>query len=79
MLILEGMIRRKRMPRDASQLAAGIVKLATGQPVEPEPELDANKPAKNPHAVALGKARGLEGRDRPQDETAQITPHRNRP
>jgi hypothetical protein len=56
--ILEGMIRRKRMPRDTNQLAAEIVKLATGQPVEPEPDPDAGK---NPHAVALGRLGGLKG------------------
>ena len=48
------MIRRKRMPRDTNLLAGEIVKLATGQPVEPEPE----PPAKNPAAVALGQLGG---------------------
>ena len=52
------MIRRKRMPRDTNQLAAEIVKLATGQPVEPEPDPDTGK---NPHAVALGRLGGLKG------------------
>jgi len=42
------------MPRDSNQLAAEIVKLATGQPSEPEPE----PPAKNPAAVALGQLGG---------------------
>jgi len=42
------------MPRDTNLLAAEIVKLATGQPVEPEPE----PPVKNPAAVALGKLGG---------------------
>jgi hypothetical protein len=51
------MIRRKKMPRDTNQLAAEIVKLATGQPVEPEP----TEPEKNPHAVALGRLGGLKG------------------
>ncbi len=51
------MIRRKRMPRDTNQLAAEIVKLATGQPVEPEPE----ERAKDPNAVALGRKGGLKG------------------
>jgi hypothetical protein len=55
------MIRRKRMPRDTNQLAAEIVKLATGQPVEPESDPDAGKPAKNPNAVALGRLGGLKG------------------
>ncbi len=48
------MIRRKLMPRDTNLLAGEIVKLATGQPVEPEPE----PPAKNPAAIALGKLGG---------------------
>ncbi len=51
------MIRRKRMPRDMNLLAGEIVKLATGQPVEPEPE----SPVKNPAAVALGRLGGLKG------------------
>jgi hypothetical protein len=46
------------MPRDTNQLAAEIVKLATGQPVEPEPDPNAGK---NPHAVALGRLGGLKG------------------
>ena len=45
------------MPRDTNLLAAEIVKLATGQPVEPEPE----EPPKNPAAVALGRLGGLKG------------------
>jgi hypothetical protein len=48
------MIRRKRMPRDTNLLAGEIVKLATGQPVDPEPE----PREKNPAAVALGKLGG---------------------
>jgi hypothetical protein len=51
------MIRRKHMPKDTNQLAAQIVKLATGQPVEPEPE----ERGKDPHAVALGRKGGLKG------------------
>jgi hypothetical protein len=47
------------MPKDTNQLAAQIVKLATKQPVEPEPE--PTKPEKNPHAVALGRLGGLKG------------------
>ena len=42
------------MPRDVNQLAAEVVKLATGQPVEPEPE---ERP-KNPAAVELGRLGG---------------------
>lgn len=44
------------MPRDTNQLAAMVVKLATGQPVEPEPES-----TKDPAAVALGRKGGLKG------------------
>lgn len=51
------MIRRKRMPRDTNQLAAEIVKLATGQPTEPDPP---ERP-KNPAAVELGRLGGLKG------------------
>lgn len=51
------MIRRKRMPRDTNLLAGEVVKLATAQPVEPEPE----PPVKNPAAVALGHLGGLKG------------------
>ena len=46
------------MPKDTNQLAAEVVKLATGEPVEPEPDPDAGK---NPHAVALGRLGGLKG------------------
>ena len=45
------------MPRDTNLLAGEVVKLATGQPVEPEPEA----PVKNPAAVALGRLGGLKG------------------
>jgi len=40
-----------------NQLAAQVVKLATGQPVEPEPV----EREKEPHAVALGRKGGLKG------------------
>ena len=45
------------MPRDTNQLAALVVKMATGQAVEPEPE----KPAKDAAAVELGRRGGLKG------------------
>jgi hypothetical protein len=45
------------MPKDTNQLAAMVVKLATGQPVEAEPE---ERP-KDPNAVALGRKGGLKG------------------
>ena len=51
------MIRRKRMPHDMNELATTVVKLATGEPVEPEPA----EKEKNPHAVALGRLGGLKG------------------
>jgi len=44
------------MPRDTNELAAMVVKMATGQ-AEPEPET----PAKDPAAVALGRKGGLKG------------------
>ena len=48
--------RKKKRPRDISQLAASIVKEAVGedQPEEPTKE-------KNPAAVALGRLGGLKG------------------
>ncbi len=52
------MQKRSRMPRDFNQHAAMVVKLATGQPVEPEPEPPKEK---NPNAVALGRLGGLKG------------------
>lgn len=51
------MQKRSRMPRDTNQLAALVVKMATGQAVEPEPE----KPAKDAAAVELGRRGGLKG------------------
>jgi hypothetical protein len=47
-------MQKRRMPRDTNQLAAMVVKLATGQRVEPEPE----PPVKNPAAVELGRLGG---------------------
>ena len=54
----------KARPRDPNELAHRIMLESTGQvpkfqPGElPEPEID---PAKNPHAVALGRLGGLKG------------------
>jgi hypothetical protein len=45
------------MPKDTNQLAAMVVKLATGQPVEAEPV----EREKDPNAVALGRKGGLKG------------------
>jgi hypothetical protein len=47
------------MPKDTNQLAVLVVKMATGQPIEAEPESD--KPPKDPAAVALGHKGGLKG------------------
>jgi hypothetical protein len=49
-------MKKTKRPRDISQLAASIVKEATGesQPQEPTKE-------KNPAAVALGRLGGLKG------------------
>jgi hypothetical protein len=49
------MQKRSSMPRDPNQLAKLIVDMATGD-AAPEPA-----PAKNPHAVALGKLGGSKG------------------
>lgn len=51
------MKKPKKLPRDVNQLAKRIVELSTTD--EPEPETE--QPAKNPHAVALGKLGGLKG------------------
>jgi hypothetical protein len=48
-------MQKRRMPRDTNQLAGMLVKLATGQPVEPEPE----PPSKNAAAVELGRLGGM--------------------
>jgi hypothetical protein len=50
------MLKRSKMPRDGNQLAKMVVDLATGN-APPEAE----KPAKNPAAVALGKLGGKKG------------------
>ncbi len=44
-------------PRDVNQLAKLIVDLSTSDAPHPEPDA----PAKNPHAVALGKLGGAKG------------------
>jgi hypothetical protein len=48
-------IHPKKLPRDPALRALEIVRLATGQVTLPE------EPAKNPHAVALGKMGGAKG------------------
>ncbi len=49
--------KKKKRPRDLSQLAVSIVKEATGgeEPTKKEPT------KKNPNAVALGRLGGLKG------------------
>lgn len=47
--------RPRKLPRDPNARAFEIVRLATGEAVLPE------EPAKNPHAVALGKMGGAKG------------------
>jgi hypothetical protein len=54
--------RSKKRPRDPNQLAYQIMLESTGQsePFNPKPA-KAIDPAKNPHAVALGRLGGLKG------------------
>lgn len=52
------MQKRSRIPRDVNQLAAMVVKIATGQ-AEPEPEPTGSP--KDPAAVSLGRRGGLKG------------------
>ena len=49
--------KKKKRPRDLSQLAGGIVKDAT----EGEAPTKEQPPKKNPNAVALGRLGGLKG------------------
>jgi hypothetical protein len=49
---------RDPRPRDPNQRAYQIVLEATGQAPKTEPPVE---PAKNPHAVALGRLGGLKG------------------
>jgi hypothetical protein len=54
-----GIVQKRKMPRDANQLAARIVAMSTGQvPEEPATGPD---PSKNQSAVALGRLGGLKG------------------
>jgi hypothetical protein len=53
------MQKRSRMPKDTNQLAALVVKMATGQDVPPEAETP--EPTKDPAAVELGRKGGLKG------------------
>jgi hypothetical protein len=54
--------RSKKRPRDPNQLAYQIMLESTGQvePFSPEAPKPVD-PAKNPHAVALGRLGGLKG------------------
>lgn len=51
--------RSKKRPRDPNQLAYQIMLESTGQTEKFDPI--AADPAKNPHAVALGRMGGLKG------------------
>jgi hypothetical protein len=54
--------RSKKRPRDPNQLAYRIMLESTGQAKKFNPtEAKPNDPAKNPHAVALGRLGGLKG------------------
>lgn len=54
--------RSKIRPRDPNQLGFRIIQEATGQVEKYDPREDAPAdPAKNPHAVALGRLGGLKG------------------
>lgn len=55
------MRKPKRTPRDPNQLAKLIVDLSTSDDTPPEPTPAPADPAKNPHAVALGKLGGAKG------------------
>jgi hypothetical protein len=51
----------KKRPRDPNQLAYQIMLQSTGQAPKYNPEEKPVDPAKNPHAVALGRLGGLKG------------------
>jgi hypothetical protein len=57
--------RSKARPRDPNQLAYRIIQEATGQVPKFDPMAEQKPaepdPAKNPHAVALGRLGGLKG------------------
>jgi hypothetical protein len=54
--------RSKKRPRDPNQIAYQIMLESTGQTPKFNPEADKPvDPAKNPHAVALGRLGGLKG------------------
>ena len=54
--------RSKKRPRDPNQLAYQIMLESTGQAPKFNPGADKPvDPAKNPHAVALGRLGGLKG------------------
>jgi hypothetical protein len=54
--------RSKVRPRDPNQLGLRIIQEATGQVEKYDPRDDKPAdPAKNPHAVALGRLGGLKG------------------
>lgn len=56
-VIVSGMTKHPKRPRDLNQLAHTIVGIATGDVAETPP----TDPGKNPAAVELGKRGGLKG------------------
>ena len=51
------MAKRPKMPRDPNQLAAKVLRIATGEEPKPGTEPD----TRNPAAVELGRKGGLKG------------------
>ena len=56
-------MKKEKLPAEFNLKARRIVEIATGQPLSENPPLTPAKeePAKNPHAVALGRLGGLKG------------------
>ncbi|MFQ5647178.1 MAG: hypothetical protein ACE5GM_09630 [bacterium] len=56
-------MKKKKHPADLNRLAHSIVSFATEEEVQPGPESrpEKKKPAKNQHAVELGRLGGLKG------------------
>lgn len=52
--------RSRKRPRDVNELAAQVVREATGEPSDHEPQGAADE-GKDPAAVALGRRGGLKG------------------
>ena len=65
--------RSKKRPRDPNQLAHQVMLESTGQAPKYDPAEKPKDPAKNPHAVALGRLGGLKGG---AARTAALSPRR---